>query len=354
MTTILLSLLSPAWALDCTGLNADTCQAVNELAAAVNFEVGSTLISDNAAQTRFRTANIYARLDAVRQAATNTGCRDDGSFEGWAGGRYNSGNNGFFQGYFGILGVISGPMSGDVDRSTFSFEGTVNGAAPMGNEFSKYNTPGRLLANVVDSDTFLGGIWVRTSGNNGVYLALVGECSNDVDVQAAFGNWYSGASGFTFRTDAPAAYSRVERMGMPAVNTALISSPNKNAYNAASPADDRAGLFVASDIGPNLIGLHAALDDDLIGLGLTPCDLGTCVAQGGPLVLPDTLQVDGSGTSSFPNGRNLPDQVIDLTLAVILLDLSVHPVSLFAGLPLNPPANDAPFYGDFPFLASPN
>lgn len=352
MTTILLSLLSPAWALDCTGLNADTCQAVNELAAAVNGEVGSTLISDTAVQTRFRTANIYARLEAVRQAATNTGCRDDGTFDGWAGGRYNSGNNGFFQGRGADLGAQPNPMSGDVDRATSSFEGTFVGF-PVGDEFGKYNTGGRIAGNI-GTDQFLGGAWIRTNGNNGVYVALTGQCTNDVDVEAAFGNWFSGASGFSFRADAPAAYTRVERMGMPAVNTALISSPNKNAYNAASPADDRSGLFVASDIGPNLVGLHAALDDDLTGLGLTPCGIGTCVAQGGPLVLPDTLQVDGTGASSFPNGRNLADPVIDLTLAVILLDLGTHPVTLFAGLPLNPPANDAPFYGDFPFLAGPN
>ena len=45
---------------------------------------------------------------------------------------------------------------------------------------------------------------------------------------------------------------------------------------------------------------------------------------------------------------------MDVTLAVVLLDLGVHDVTLFAGLPLNPPANDKAFPSTFPYLATPH
>ncbi|MES2787932.1 MAG: DUF4331 family protein [Pseudomonadota bacterium] len=75
---------------------------------------------------------------------------------------------------------------------------------------------------------------------------------------------------FTFRTDPASSYVRVDRMGMPAVSTALIGSSRKNAYNDASPADDAAGTFVP-DLGANLTALTNALADDLVAAGLTPC-----------------------------------------------------------------------------------
>ncbi|MCA9729373.1 MAG: DUF4331 family protein [Candidatus Eisenbacteria bacterium] len=159
--------------------------------------------------------------------------------------------------------------------------------------------------------------------------------------------------GFQFATDAPAAYRRVDRMGMPAIATAVISSGNKDAYNAADPTDDAAGDFVA-DITANVGGLHQALDDDLTGAGLTPCATGDCVSQAAPLVVPDVLRIDPSQPAGFPNGRGLADPVIDVTLAVVLLDLSVHGAGTLAGLPLNPPANDVAFASAFPYLAAPH
>lgn len=80
----------------------------------------------------------------------------------------------------------------------------------------------------------------------------------------------SPGSGFTFRTDAASAYTRVDRMGMPAVSTALIGSSQKNAYNDANPADDTNGDFVP-ELSAQLTGLTNALADDLVGAGLTPC-----------------------------------------------------------------------------------
>ncbi len=80
----------------------------------------------------------------------------------------------------------------------------------------------------------------------------------------------NNGSGFTFRSTAPSGYTRVDRMGMPAVATALIGSDQKIAYNDANPADDAAGTFVP-ELVKQLTGLTNALADDLIGAGLTLC-----------------------------------------------------------------------------------
>lgn len=89
---------------------------------------------------------------------------------------------------------------------------------------------------------------------------------------------------------------------------------------------------------------------------VTPClnqmvpGTGSTVAG---LIVPDTITVDLSKPSGFPNGRRLQDPVIDITLAAIFLDLDVHAPDTLVRLPLNPPANDRPFRADFPYLALP-
>jgi hypothetical protein len=92
------------------------------------------------------------------------------------------------------------------------------------------------------------------------------------------------------------------------------------------------------------------------GVSVTPClnqmipGTGTTVAGA---VVPDTITVNLQAPAGFPNGRRLQDPVIDLTLAVIFLDLNVHSPTTLANLPLNPPANDRPFSATFPYLAPP-
>ncbi len=71
------------------------------------------------------------------------------------------------------------------------------------------------------------------------------------------------------------------------------------------------------------------------------------------LVVPDTVTIDLASASGFPNGRRLADPVVDLTLAAIFLDLTRHPVTTLADIPLNPAANDQPFRLVFPYLAPP-
>lgn len=139
-------------------------------------------------------------------------------------------------------------------------------------------------------------------------------------------------------------------MGMPAVATGLISS--KDAYNAASLADD-ANLNFAGEILASLDFLHTALDDDLTGLGLTPCTVvgdasGSCAQVGVPLIIPDTLKIDTTGAAGFPNGRRLADPVMDVTLAVLLLEIAdgTHTPTDLVGV-LNPDENDLGVEGAF-------
>ncbi len=175
-------------------------------------------------------------------------------------------------------------------------------------------------------------------------VAAIPACSEDP---------VSGGSNLSMT---PASYGRIDRMGMPAVATALISS--KDAYNAANPTDDAAGAFV-SEIVAQLTTLHTALDDDLIAAGLTPATVDEAVAQGAPLVVPDVITIDTTAPSGFPNGRRLTDTVIDVTLAVLLIDInglgdSNGPHSPTTLVGVNPTANDLPFSAAFPYLAEPN
>lgn len=71
------------------------------------------------------------------------------------------------------------------------------------------------------------------------------------------------------------------------------------------------------------------------------------------LVVPDLVRLDLTQPAGFPNGRRYLDPVIDITLAVIFLDLRRHPATVFASLPVNPNGVDQPLPDSFPFLAPP-
>jgi hypothetical protein len=103
---------------------------------------------------------------------------------------------------------------------------------------------------------------------------------NDVPLRASFpyfalpqGNPPLGSTAgtnFNFRTDPSTAFVRVDRMGMPAVATVLISSSKKTEYNDASITDDSALKFYA-DITATLTNFANALSDDFAQRGLTIC-----------------------------------------------------------------------------------
>jgi hypothetical protein len=182
-----------------------------------------------------------------------------------------------------------------------------------------------------------------------------------------------------FNLTPAAMFTRVDRMGMPAVSTALVGAARKNPFNDGDPAGD---MSFAGDFITSLTGLHAALDDDLARANLTACSMTTmvgglpeCLGQTfapgrtvASLVVPnDVLRLDLGASAGFPNGRRLQDPVIDVTLSVLLLRINsaapgtcgmapCSPTTL-AGLPLNPPRNDVAmgtFPDTFPYLHPPH
>lgn len=227
-------------------------------------------------------------------------------------------------------------------------------------------TRGEAANNTLACRTYHGG--TPATGNAGEHCPHAGPTGGSV------------CGTIDFRTTPAAMYSRVDRMGMPAVSTALIGSAMKNAYNDANPQDDADGDFVG-ELATQLTMLHAALDDDLAGLNLDQCSMtndvngvpvvagvtlpecfGQEVAPGvtvASLVLPDTLRIDPDSPAGFPNGRGLADPVIDVTLAIILLDLDgtcgagMCSAGTLAGVPVNPTENDifeGEFLPTFPYL----
>lgn len=123
--------------------------------------------------------------------------------------------------------------------------------------------------------------------------------------------------------------------------TAWIAAPAMLAL-AACGTDDDLPIQPPPDT-EQVVSVTPCIDQVVPGTGKKVVDL----------VVPDTINVDLSAASGFPNGRRLEDPVIDVTLAIIFLDMSVHGPSTFANIPLNPPANDVPFRANFPYLAPP-
>lgn len=77
-------------------------------------------------------------------------------------------------------------------------------------------------------------------------------------------------SGFNFRTDPDSAYVSVDRMGNPAIATAIIGSSMKLTFNDSTPTDDLAGTFAAEEKN-ELKKFFGLIGDDLVGLGLKIC-----------------------------------------------------------------------------------
>ena len=182
---------------------------------------------------------------------------------------------------------------------------------------------------------------------------------------------------FVFLDALPSDYTQVDRIGFAGTNTFMNLLGDRDAYNAASPLDDVAGMF-DEDIHDSINTWHrgipgmqtannTGLDDDLAALGLQPCvttqlPMDTCGTQVMPFIVPDVVRLDLSVVPGFPNGRHLQDPIADIVLAVLLLDLATHALDTFIDLDddgtlgpsMNPLANDVPFSVAFPYLAPPH
>jgi hypothetical protein len=140
--------------------------------------------------------------------------------------------------------------------------------------------------------------------------------------------------------------SQLDRMAIPAINTALIPSGMKDAFNQGAPATDAAEFGATAT--STIEGLRGAVDGVLDG-PVGPQD-------GGPLgdltpeqvsgaLIPDIVTIDFSQNVVFPNGRQLTDDVIDVALQLVL--------NRTAGITDDIDGNDKSFSSSFPYLADP-
>jgi hypothetical protein len=134
------------------------------------------------------------------------------------------------------------------------------------------------------------------------------------------------------RHDAPNQLEQADRMGNPAVNTALIPSSLKDAFNQAKPQND------AEDFGAIMLATLTALGTNATNKGILAS-----------VAVPDTLKFNRDAPDGFPNGRRPQDDVIE-TLFSLILGAPGQTTGIDDGVL----ANDKPFLSAFPYLAPPS
>jgi hypothetical protein len=120
---------------------------------------------------------------------------------------------------------------------------------------------------------------------------------------------------------------QVDRMGRPAINTALVPDAMKDAFNQGSPSTD-----VTNFSGTVMATLLAFGNTQATATALTN------------VLLPDVLTFDTSMSAGFLNGRRLPDDVIDAEFG-LLFPTAPHSDCI---------SNDSTFLTHFPYLGVPN
>lgn len=123
-------------------------------------------------------------------------------------------------------------------------------------------------------------------------------------------------------------FVQIDRTGLPVINTVLIPSALKDAFNRGVPEDDR------SQFRQTAINTLTAVNGNAA--------YSAAVAD---VLLPDVLTLNMTNTAGFLNGRRPEDDVIDIVLSV---------ASNGAVTTDGVGANDVSFLTDFPFFAPPH
>ncbi len=164
-------------------------------------------------------------------------------------------------------------------------------------------------------------------------------------------------------------FIQVSRLGMPLVNEVVIPVGQKDKWNGSNPTGD--GQFLSFVTDPELpkllqlvygIAAPATPRNDLVQVFLTGVPglnqptgvkasemlrLNTDIA---PVAAPARLGVLAGDIQGFPNGRRLTDDVLDISLQVVVGVLGGVKTSLGDGVD----RNDAAFRTTFPYLAQPH
>lgn len=113
----------------------------------------------------------------------------------------------------------------------------------------------------------------------------------------------------------PKGLQQVDRMGNPAVNTALIPAALKDAFNFADPQND------AKDFASVILNQILTLDKAFGTCPSTATSAAACnpnVPLLASVAVPDTLKFAVNQHDGFPNGRQLQDRTTDLLISLIL------------------------------------
>jgi Domain of unknown function (DUF4331) len=175
-------------------------------------------------------------------------------------------------------------------------------------------------------------------------------------------------------------FVQVSRLGMPLVNEVVIPVGLKDYFNSSKPTQDPAALPLVQDPElPRLLNAVYGLDipdsdpdtdgvqrADLISVFLTGVAGLNMPENGTPsemirlnMSIPpctdacSTLGVIGGDLAGFPNGRRLSDDIIDVSLRVVLGVLLPEHQAIAETIGDGVDANDLPFNGEFPYLAYP-
>ena len=206
-----------------------------------------------------------------------------------------------FTAYFPHGIILQGPVTfGTVNTSTPATPLVTQG--PRGTKIFAGPRQDPFVFDFVGFNRFLAGITPNFTGNDsfaGVnVMAIVVEMPLSMVVGNAqkFGFW-----GATFlQEDSPTQLTQIDRMGNPAINTALIPSFMKDAFNVGKPQND------ATDFAPTIL-------KTLAGFNTPPANVQILAS----VAVPDTLKFDVTKPDGFPNGRRLQDRVIDTELQLI-------------------------------------
>jgi hypothetical protein len=190
----------------------------------------------------------------------------------------------------------------------------------------------RAAADGAPADTF--------AGTNVTYVVL------ELPITAVTGQTTSSTGVIKAWVSTSNSGGQVDRMAIPAINTALIPSDMKDAFNKGAPATDETAFRATGQT--TMDGLRSAVDGVLNGpVGAQDGGpLGNLTsAQVAEALIPDIVTIDFSKDVVFPNGRRLTDDVIDVALQLVL--------NRTAGITDAVNANDKAFGGAFPYLADP-
>lgn len=146
----------------------------------------------------------------------------------------------------------------------------------------------------------------------------------------------------------PRNFIRVDRMGIPAINTVFIADADKDEFNTALPSNDITAY--KTTVQTKITGLRTAVNG-VVGFpaednpGISASDLAG-------VLIPDVVTIDFSKSLAFPNGRQLGDDVVDAAVGLTLN--RGNALGGGGGLGDGISANDKTFLSTFPYLATPH